>query len=62
MAAGTFTANKPSFIQEFFDENGNLSSKWLFAKYDGVTIGIIMDKNSKIGTIFPDELQREVGI
>ncbi len=61
-AAGTFTANKPSFIQEFFDENGNLSSRWLFTKYDGVTIGIIMDKNSKIGTIFPDELQREMGI
>ena len=61
-AAGTFTANKPSFIQEFFDENGNLSSRWLFTKYDGVTIGIIMDKNSKIGAIFPDELQREMGI
>lgn len=58
--AGTYTANKPGIIKENNDENGNITSRWIYAKYDGVTVGVIMNRDNTIETIFPDGLQREV--
>lgn len=45
--------------------NISLDKFTIFAKYEGVTVGVFTDKDGKLsgknGTIFPDSNQREIG-
>lgn len=51
LVAGTYVANN-------YDFNEDVRK---YARFNDVTVGVIVDTDNKIKTIFPDELQREWG-
>lgn len=59
-AAGTFTANRPAIVVTLKNHAGDTIGYQKFQKYDGITIGIFEDADHNPGTIFPDNIQREV--
>lgn len=62
LIAGTYVANNPEAVIEKFDKSTKkLSGYEKYSEYNGVTVGIYVDIEGNVGTIFPDENQRKVG-
>lgn len=59
LVSGTYIANKPEKIVEIKDNDTTEGFK-KYSKYKDVTIGVIVDVDGNVGTIYPDLKQREV--
>ena len=60
LIAGTYTANKGNVLETYKDYEGNVIGIKKFSEYDGVIVGVFIDVDNNIATIFPDEFQRKV--
>lgn len=60
LIAGTYVANNPALCIEVNDTKGTINGKNLFQEYNGVTVGVFVDEQNNIKTVFPDEKQRKV--
>lgn len=55
--AGTYVANSPGDVSALKTKDGAVSGHKVFQEYRGIRVGIIIDLNGQVTTIFPDVSQ-----
>ena len=61
LVAGTYVANKPEVTITKYGSSDTVVGYEKYGRYNGVTVGVYVDTENNVGTIFPDAQQRKVG-